>query len=83
VLRDDGLAFIELLDSEAKKIRQTLEKPREKRLRIDFIKEGKILTYIYNPKSLAVICKKSKFRKYKIGFKNINGQRSLVVYLYK
>ena len=86
VLRKDGLAFVEMLNGETKKLKQTLKTEGQgpvKRLWGEVFNNVKNLDYIHDRKTLTDICRNSEFSKSKVGFKNMNGRRRLVMYLYK
>ena len=87
VLKPKGVAFFEMINGERKEI---LKKSREygkgaKGSRIygpEFF--GRRLdNYIHSRKTLIELCKRSKFKKYTVGFCNVSKRRRLVVYLYK
>ena len=86
ILTTNGVAFFEMINGEKKNISENLEingKGENKRILEDDMKGIKRFEYIHNRITLHNICLKSKFDRFKIGFKNIHKKRRLVLYLYK
>ncbi|MBU0686991.1 MAG: class I SAM-dependent methyltransferase [Candidatus Margulisbacteria bacterium] len=92
VLRPNGIAFIDTFDGDNTAIKLLLKEEGqgvEKRLlfldydiELNAIVHG-TLHYVHDRKSLANICKASKFKHFIVGFKNMYGGRRLAVYLNK
>jgi len=90
ILRSHGLAFIETFNGEAKPLKEHLKQegygPEKRLAKIRFYKKNSFVKgvyYFHDRKSLLAICKASKFEHYKIGCKNISGERRLTASLYK
>lgn len=75
-----------MVNGETKKLKQRIKEEGQgpdKRIWGEEFNGTKNLDYIHNREILKNICKKSKFNKFNVGFKNMNGRRRLVMYLYK
>lgn len=87
VLKQNGLAFIEVVDSEAKNIaKKLMDEGIGTHKRVWAYDRGvvnKEFNYMHTRLSLAKLCRSSRFRKFKVQFKNFDGKRRIVVYLFK
>lgn len=86
ILNKDGLAFIEMPNRKSKLFQRQVRKEgqdHKKRIIFFIYKKHKSPMYMHDRKSIAELCKKSKFAHFKICMKNLNNRRRLVVYLYK
>ncbi|MBU0686832.1 MAG: class I SAM-dependent methyltransferase [Candidatus Margulisbacteria bacterium] len=91
VLRSGGQAIFEMDNAEKKGLKQLLEikgKGPGRRLLPQMIRysQNKYLPemrYFHDRQTLTKICNASKFKRFKIGLKNLYGERRLILYLYK
>lgn len=86
VLRPGGTAFVVVRDGEQKEIRKELQEKGagpDRRLLKDELEGVESVTYMHDRSTLRHLCERSKFKKWKIQFKNMNARRRLVMYLYK
>ncbi|MFW6026586.1 MAG: class I SAM-dependent methyltransferase [Candidatus Woesearchaeota archaeon] len=86
VLRNNGIAFFEMVNGEKKSIKNRLKlegKGKDKKILVDEI-DGVLNTdYMHDKKSLKEICFKSRFKNYTIKFMNLHKKRRLVMILKK
>ena len=86
VLAPGGMAFIDTANGESKSLHQRVEAEGtgpDGRLWGAVFNGVKNLSYVHTRKTLARICDSSRFRKVRVGFKNIFHRRRLVAYLYR
>lgn len=86
VLKPRGVAFLELVNGELNSIQEGLRKEgkgKDKRIWGHFYCGMQLDDYVHSRKTMDSLCKKSKFKKFKVGFMNVHNRRRLVAYLYK
>lgn len=86
VLRTGGAAFIVVRNGEHKEVRRELKARgmgSDGRILTSYLKGIKSISYIHDRSTLRALCRKSKFKRWKVQFKNMNVRRRLAVYLYK
>lgn len=86
VLRPGGMAFIVVRNGEQKEVRRELKERglgSDGRLLRSELMGIESISYIHDRSTLRRLCRKSKFKRWKIQFKNMNARRRLVLYLYK
>lgn len=86
VLRPCGVAFIEMLNGEQKLMKERLKKEGagpDHRWWREGVRGLEDSDYTHDRATLTMLCKSIGLRYFRVGFKNIGGQRRLVLYIYK
>jgi len=86
VLKPDGLAFLEMINAEKKKIAEKVKKEgvgTDKRIWGEVFNGVKNLDYMHSRKTLKAVCEKSKFELFRVRFSNLHRRRRIVAELYK
>lgn len=85
ILASGGMAFIEMLNGEEKRMQEILRREGrgpEKRWWREGVNGLEDSDYTHTRTTLRNICKESGLKKFRAGFKNIAGKRRLVLFLY-
>lgn len=77
ILIPNGIAFIDLFNGESSYWKK--KRLPKNRILTEYIYDVEAKEYVHTRKTLKELCKKSKFKKYQIGFKNISRRRIVLI----